>query len=113
MKTAIIGMGLALLVAGSVQAAPAPSVPPAPQVSPPTCVDVQIGEDRTPYLNCLNQAFERDVAREHATPKPEAPIDARSSATQTGTANETAARQRMGNAFGVSPAPQKPERVFV
>ena len=86
---------------------------PARTNSPPACVDVQIGQDRTAYLNCLNEAFQRDVAREHAAPKPEVPIDSQSSPTQVGTANETAARQRMGNAFGVSSTPQRPARVFV
>jgi hypothetical protein len=107
MKRWISGMGLAIaLGAAPVVAAPAQ------KNSPPACVDVQIGQDRTAYLNCLNEAFQRDVAREHASPKPEVPIDAQSSPTQVGTANETAARQRMGNAFGVSSMPQRPSRVF-
>jgi len=77
------------------------------------CVEVQIGQDRVNLLNCLNQSFGRDVAREHATPKPEAPMDALSSSSQIGIANESVARQRMGSAFGVSTVPQRPACVFV
>jgi hypothetical protein len=96
---------------GALPAFAAP-VPPSPPPTSP-CVDVQIGHDRTAALNCLNQSFQRDVAREHSVPQPEAPVDVHSSSTQLGTANETAARQRMGNTFGVSASPQRPVRVFV
>ena len=77
------------------------------------CVDVQIGNDRSAYLNCLNDVMARSVEHEHATPQPTAPVDVHSSSTQVGTFNEAAARQRMGNAFGVSPVPQRPTRIFV
>ena len=108
MRAAAVTM-IAMLGALPALAAPAQPVQPTPS----QCVDVQIGNDRTAYLNCLNQSFERGVAREHATPQPEAPVDVHSSSTQVGTANETAARQRMGNSFGVSATPQRPVRVFV
>jgi hypothetical protein len=85
---------------------------PAPSKSEPVCVDVQIGADRAAALECLNQAFKKAVAREHAPP-PEAPIDTRSSPVAVGIANETVARQRMGNSFGVSSIPQRPVEVFV
>ena len=79
-----------------------------------TCVDVQIGDDRTPYLNCLNEELQKSVKRERGTPQPAAPLSATSSSNQIGTFNEAAARQRMGNAFGVSPIPQRPPKpVFV
>jgi hypothetical protein len=94
-------------------AAPALAAPSASADSSANCVDVQIGNDRTPYLNCLNDAFRRRVEREHAAPQPDAPVDARSPSTQVGTFNETAARQTMGDAFGVSATPQRPARVFV
>jgi hypothetical protein len=81
--------------------------------SPPTCVDVQIGNDRSAYLNCLNDAMTRSVEHEHGTPQPTVPVDVHSPSNQVGTFNEAAARQRMGNAFGVSPVPQRPNRVFV
>src|SRR5215510_10246076 len=80
----------------------------------PACVDVQIGNDRTPYFNCLNEELQKSVQRERGTPQPAAPLSATSSPNQIGTFNESAARQRMGNAFGVSPIPQRPPKpVFV
>ncbi len=79
-----------------------------------TCVDVQIGDDRTPYLNCLNEELQKSVQRERGIPQPAAPLSANSSGNQIGTFNEAAARQRMGNAFGISPVPQRPPKpVFV
>src|SRR5262245_3291005 len=84
--------------------------------SPPgrNCVDVQIGDDRTPYLNCLNDEMKKSVERERGTARPAAPLSATSPSNQIGTFNEAAARQRMGNAFGVSPVPQRPPKpVFV
>jgi len=78
------------------------------------CVDVQIGDDRTAYLNCLNEEFERQVRQEHQVPQIEAPITTHSSPNQVEGFNETAAREQMGNAFGVSPVPQRPPKpVFV
>lgn len=91
------------------------AVDAAPSPAPgSTCVDVQIGNDRTPYLNCLNEELMKSVQREHGTPQPIAPLGATSSPNQIGTFNEAAARQRMGNAFGISPIPQRPPKpVFV
>jgi len=78
------------------------------------CVDVQIGEDRTANLGCLNEAFQRRVRQEHQTAQIEAPLSVHSSSNQVGGFNETAAREQMGNAFGVSPVPQRPPKpVFV
>jgi hypothetical protein len=77
------------------------------------CVDVQIGNDRSAYLNCLNDGLQRQVEHERSTPQIIAPIDTHSSSSQVGTFNDAAARERMGNAFGVSPVPQRPARVFV
>jgi hypothetical protein len=87
----------------------------APSSSPrSTCVDVQIGDDRTPYFDCLNEELQKNVRRERSTPQPGAPLSATSPSNQIGTYNEAAARQRMGNAFGISPIPQRPPRpVFV
>jgi len=78
-----------------------------------TCVDVRIGNDRAAYLNCLNAELKRSVEREQRAPQPNAPLDARSPSNQTGTYNDAAAREHMGNAFGVSSRPQRPVQVFV
>jgi len=77
------------------------------------CVDIQIGNDRSTKLNCLNEALQHEVEREKAAPRPEAPIDAHSESNQVGTFNEAAAREHMGNAYGVSSVPQRPKSVFV
>jgi hypothetical protein len=90
---------------GASEAAPAESTRP--------CVDVQIGSDRSAYLNCLNDDLQRRVEHERGTPPVEAPIGAQSPPNQVGTFTEGAARQRMGNAFGVSAIPQRPARNFV
>src|SRR5262249_53245888 len=94
-------------------ASPAAAAPAAPSDSAQACVDVQIGNDRTAYLNCLNDVMQRRVEHEKGIPQPEAPIDTHSQSNQVGTFNAAAAQQRMGNAYGVSPVPQRPSRVFV
>jgi hypothetical protein len=77
------------------------------------CIDVQIGNDRSAYFACLNDAFQKKAQQEHATPPADVPLDAHSSPTEVGTFNESAARQQMGNAFGVTSVPQRPKPVFV
>lgn len=72
------------------------------------CVDVQVGEERVADLDCLNRQLKLHVEREHAVPQASAPIDARSSSTAVGTANQAAAGQMMGNAFGKASQPQRP-----
>src|SRR5437016_2230195 len=76
------------------------------------CVEVQIGQDRVSQMNCLNEAMRRAVEHEHNTPLPEAPITAQSASNKVGTYNDAAARQMMGNAFGVSAQPQRPKAAF-
>lgn len=84
-----------------------------PAPAPQTCVDVQIGQDRSSYLNCLNNAMKNQVEREQNKATLTAPYSAGSPANQVGGFNENAAREQMGNAFGVSPHPQRPIRTFV
>jgi hypothetical protein len=72
------------------------------------CVDVQVGNERVADLDCLNRQFRLRVEQEHAAPAISPPIDARSSSTAAGTANQAAAEQTMGNAFGKSSQPQRP-----
>ena len=105
----------AMIVLGALLSTAQVSLAAEPATANPaqTCVDVQIGNDRSAYLNCLNDVMARRVEHEHGTPQPTAPVDVHSSSTQVGTFNDAAARQRMGNAFGVSPDPQRPNRVFV
>jgi hypothetical protein len=105
----------AMIVSGALLSAAPVSLAAQPTMTNPAqpCVDVQIGNDRSAYLNCLNDVMARRVEHEHATPQPTVPVGVHSPSNQVGTFNEAAARQRMGNAFGVSPIPQRPNRVFV
>jgi hypothetical protein len=72
------------------------------------CVDVQVGNERVTDLDCINRQLRLHVEREHGTPALSPPIDARSSSTAVGTANQAAAEQMMGSAFGKSGQPQRP-----
>ena len=72
------------------------------------CVDVQVGNERVADLDCINRQLRLHVEQEHGAPALSPPIDARSSSTAVGTANQAAAEQRMGNAFGKSGQPQRP-----
>jgi len=76
------------------------------------CVEVQIGQDTASHMNCVNEALKRAVEREHNTPLPQAPITAQSASNAVGVYNDAAARQMMGNAFGVSAVPQRPKNSF-
>jgi len=80
--------------------------------APMPCVEVQIGQDSASHMDCVNDALRRVVEREHNMPVPEARVSANSSSNAVGTFNEAAARQMMGDAFGVSAVPQRPKSVF-
>jgi hypothetical protein len=109
MRFAPFAIVAALLIAVQAQGADAPA-----SNDKRPCVDVQIGNDRTAYLNCLNDEMQRRVEHERSTPQIAPPIDAHSSSTQVGTFNDAAAGEHMGNAYGVSPVPQRPPaRIFV
>jgi hypothetical protein len=70
-----------------------------------TCVDVQVGSDRS--YSCLNRQLERLVPGKRPSSQ-DAPYSASSPAPQVGTFNQAATRERMGNAFGHSVVPQRP-----
>jgi hypothetical protein len=76
------------------------------------CVEVQIGQDSSSHMNCVNEALRRAVQHEHNTPLPQVPVTAQSSSNKVGTFNDAAARQMMGNAYGVSSQPQRPKNTF-
>jgi hypothetical protein len=118
---------LAARIAGAADAAPeqtpgapiegTPSSTPGEESAPPDratpCVDVEIGGDRSQYFKCLNEQLERGAEQEHKVQQPTAPLDARSPSNKVGTANDAAARQRMGNSFGTSATPQRPNPTYV
>jgi len=72
------------------------------------CVDVQIGNMRVLDFDCLNRQFRLQADRQHMAAGPVAPAGAGSSSISVGTANQAAAQQMMGNAFGRSATPQRP-----
>jgi hypothetical protein len=85
-----------------------------PQPGP--CVDVQVGTEHISDLDCINQNLRTMSARQQGVPQamPQtAPVDAHSSSTAVGTANQAAAREMMGNAFGKSATPQRPPSSYV
>ncbi len=92
-----------MIFSGAAVAQDAPAMP---------CVEVQNGQDSTSHMNCLNEALKRSVEREHSTPPADIPITAQSASNKVGTFNDAAARQMMGNAFGVSAIPQRPKSSF-
>ena len=72
------------------------------------CVDVQVGNERVPDYDCINRQFRLQADHAHTAPPAVAPIDTHSSSTAVGVANQAAAEQMMGNAFGKSAQPQRP-----
>lgn len=69
-----------------------------------TCVDVQIGDQKS--FGCLNQQLRREVDKVKPLPDT-APIDARSSDLKTGVVNIPAIQQQFGRNFGLSVIPQR------
>jgi hypothetical protein len=80
---------------------------------PLPCVDVKIGQDEAPALNCMNDAIRAQVEHTQGTPSLTAPTDARSPSNEVGAFNNQAAQEQMGNAYGVSARPQRPKALFV
>ena len=114
---ASLGISMTAVISLCAPACPAQTAPPGQAGSSNAggpCVDVQVGNERVADLDCLNRQLRLGVEREHAVPPISAPIDARSSSTAVGTANQAAAEQTMGNTFGRSAQPQRPPQpVFV
>jgi hypothetical protein len=74
-----------------------------------SCVDVQIGEARS--YSCINAELRRIATGVHAPPAlPDVRAD--SPAPATGTFSQAATRERLGNAFGNSLVPQRPEPAY-
>jgi hypothetical protein len=101
-----------LLVSAVISAGAAAAQAQGQNSGPMPCVEVQIGQDSTTHMDCVNEALKRAVEREHNTPLPQAPINAQSASNKVGVYNDAAARQMMGNSFGVSAVPQRPKTTF-
>jgi len=106
---ALIGAALTVALLLSVQAGHAQGA----SVDAP-CVDVQVGTQHEPDLDCINRQFQLRAQHAHDAPVELAPIGAGSPSTAVGTANQAAAEEKMGSAFGKSAQPQRPQSpVFV
>lgn len=121
MRIAVLGTFLALLATGETRAEEARK--PAeiiigsdkPQAATPAqnCVEVEIGGEPAPPLNCLNRKLRGEVEKVQS-PSFAAPFDAKSQDIRVGVVNQSALRQQYGSNFGVSVFPQRPAApVFV
>jgi len=71
-----------------------------------TCVDVTIGDQRS--YSCLNEQMKHFTEQHRASALGDAPYTAGAPSQQTGTFNQAATKERLGNAFGYSAIPQRP-----
>lgn len=101
------------------EAEPASTTPAATQPAriggpaPGPCVTVDIAGHRAGHLECATDRLQAaaDTAQAQTRSAIETPvIGAGSPDVQTGVANQTATRLRMGNSFGTSVQPQRPGR---
>ena len=94
-----------LAVAGLVLAA-------VPALAEETCVEVEIGGEKTTDPSCLNQHLQRRTDSVHPTENV-APLDATSSpSVKLGGYNETALKQQYGANYGKSAAPWRPTNLY-
>jgi hypothetical protein len=82
-----------------------------PALAQETCVEVEIGGEKTPNLSCLNQHLQRQVESVRATGNI-APLDATSPSVKLGGYNETALRQQYGPNYGKSVIPWRPTNTY-
>jgi hypothetical protein len=79
-------------------------------------VQVHIGTTSAPDLKCLNAALQglsAQAAGRAATMTQAQSRPTSLAPTQVGLYNQTATRERLGNAFGHFPFPQRPESTYV
>lgn len=84
-------------------------VPPA--LAEETCVEVEIGGEKTPSLTCLNQHLQKQVDSVRPTGNV-APLDAASPSVKLGGYNETALKQQYGPSYGKSAIPYRPTSTY-
>ncbi|WEJ19739.1 hypothetical protein N0B28_15695 [Pseudomonas sp. SD17-1] len=74
------------------------------------CIDVQVGQARALAYDCLTRQLQNGNGQRAAQANRKAmEVDvSRRAPNQLGLFNQSATRQRMGNAFGVSVRPQRP-----
>lgn len=83
----------------------------APALAEETCVEVEIGGEKTPSLSCLNQRLQHQADNVRPTGNV-APLDATSSPVKLGGYNETALKQQYGPNYGKSAVPWRPANTY-
>lgn len=108
-RIACAALALSLLAATS---APAQRrILPASKPPPPPCVQVRIGSDEAGRWDCINDAIKSEVDKVAPVSAADSPGE-RLAPTGQGLAVPAATRQRLGNQYGKSIVPQRPERNF-
>jgi hypothetical protein len=82
-----------------------------PALADETCVEVEIGGERVPAFNCLNQKLQKQVDSVHPAENI-APLSATSSSVRLGGYNETALKQQYGANYGQSAIPWRPASAY-
>jgi hypothetical protein len=106
-------LNFAMLVSGLLASAAFSTAAETLQSNAGPCVDVQVGNEHVSDLDCINQRLRKLTGQQRSGTQFDAPVGAGSSTTQAGTANQAAAQQMMGNAFGKSAQPQRPHPTYV
>ncbi|QQP97050.1 hypothetical protein [Lysobacter enzymogenes] len=101
-----------LALCGVVAALPAQRrILPASRPAPPPCVQVRIGHDEAGRWDCINAAIKTEVEKTAPVNAADSPGE-RLAPIGQGLAVPAATRQRLGDQYGKSIAPQRPERSF-
>ncbi|MBA4722555.1 MAG: hypothetical protein H2067_15655 [Alcanivorax sp.] len=104
-----IGMGWLVLMAPALQAAEAP----ASEADEPSCVEVEVNGHRALPYDCLQRKMMPAAVPEAAkrdNPALDSADVTRLPPNRTGQFNQSALRNRMGNALGSGVKPQRPPR---
>ena len=84
----------------------------APALAEETCVEVEIGGEKTPNLSCLNQHLQHQADTVRPTANV-APLDATSSpAVKLGGYNQAGMKQQYGPNYGKSAVPWRPTNTY-
>jgi|GEM_PF-946318 len=103
---------LTLALCGVAAALPAQRrILPASQPAPPPCVQVRIGHDEAGRWDCINAAIKTEVDKAAPLNAADSPGE-RLAPIGQGLAVPAATRQRLGDRYGKSIVPQRPERSF-
>jgi hypothetical protein len=78
-----------------------------PNSNPSSCVEIEIGGERSNAFDCWNRKLRQEVDRVQPTLNQPA-FGATSPDTRIGVANQPAVQQQYGRNYGVSPFPQRP-----